>query len=95
MRRTARDKTPPRRWQRQEAKARFSEVFQLAHSRGPQWVTRHGKDAVVIVPAEQFQQLTGRSRRRRSLVRLLAESPLARFGVKLERQPDYGRPVEL
>ncbi len=67
----------------------------MAHSRGPQLITRHGKEAVVVLPAEQFEQLLGRSRRPQSLVEMMARSPLARYGVKLEREPDYGRPVEL
>lgn len=82
-------------WQLQTAKARFSELFRLALSQGPQWVTRHGKESVVVVPAEQFRQLTARSRQPRSLVKFFAESPLARALLQLERQRDYGRAVDL
>ena len=35
-------------WQLQEAKAKFSELVQKAIDEGPQTVTRHGKDAVVV-----------------------------------------------
>ena len=45
-------------WQLQTAKARFSEVFRLARSKGPQWITRQGKEAVVVLPAEEFERLT-------------------------------------
>ena len=83
------------RWQLQTAKARFSEVFRLARSQGPQWVTRQGKEAVVILPAEEFEQLVGRARQPRSLVKFFATSPLARAGVDMSRARDYGRPVEL
>src|SRR6266481_3651302 len=62
-------------WQLQEAKARFSEVFTLARSRGPQRVTRHGKEAVVILTAEEFERLMGRSRQPGSLVEFLSASP--------------------
>jgi len=84
-----------RDWQLQDAKARFSEVFRLALSQGPQRITRHGKEAVVVVPAEQFEQLTRRTRQPRSLVEFFARSPLAGAGLDLERKPDYGRPVDL
>jgi antitoxin Phd len=87
---------PPHRgdWQLQDAKARFSEVFQLARSRGPQRITRHGKEAVIVVPAEEFERLSGRSRQV-GLVEFFAESPLAGSGIKLDRVTDYGRPVDL
>ena len=81
-------------WQLQDAKARFSEVFQLARSRGPQRITRHGKEAVVVVPAEEFERLSGRSRQG-GLVEFFAKSPLAGSGIKLERMTDFGRPVDL
>ena len=83
------------RWQLQTAKARFSEVFRRARAEGPQYVTRQGKDAVVIVPAEEFERLTGRTRKPRSLVAFFAESPLAGADLKLERKADLGRKVDL
>ena len=47
------------RWRLQDAKARFSELVRLAHSEGPQHVTLHGRDAVVVVDAEEFLRLKG------------------------------------
>ncbi len=44
-------------WQLQEAKQRFSEVVRLAIEDGPQTVTRHGREAVVIVKADDFRRL--------------------------------------
>jgi antitoxin Phd len=84
-----------RRWQLQTAKAQFSEVFRRARSEGPQYVTRQGKEAVVIVPAEEFERLTERARQPRSLAQFFAESPLAKAGLNLDRKLDYGRKVEL
>ena len=37
-----------------QAKAKFSEVIDLAQSRGPQTVTRNGRTAVVIVAAKRM-----------------------------------------
>ena len=46
-------------WQVQEAKQRFSELVQRALDEGPQFVTRRGKDAVVIVAADEYRRLAG------------------------------------
>lgn len=96
--RAARHKDKPaarRRWQLQTAKAQFSELFRRARSEGPQWVTRQDKEAVVVLPAEEFERLQARSRQPQSLVQFFAESPLAKVTLDLERRPDYGRVVEL
>jgi prevent-host-death family protein len=79
----------------QTAKARFSELFDRARSEGPQVVTRHGKEQVVVLPAEQFEQLTKRSRQPGSLVRFFAESPLAGLDLDLRRSKDPGRKIKL
>ena len=82
-------------WQLQTAKARFSELFRLARTEGPQVVTRQGKEQVVILPAEQFAQLTKRVRQPKSLVRFFAESPLAHVMLDLSRDLDTGRETKL
>jgi prevent-host-death family protein len=87
--------TTKQAWQLQTAKARFSELFQKARAEGPQWVTRQGKDAVVVVAAEEFQQLKARSKQPESLVEFFARSPLAGSNLDLERTPDYGREIDL
>src|SRR6266853_196253 len=84
-----------RSWQLQTAKARFSEVFRRARSEGPQWITRQDREAVVMLPAEEFERLTGRAKQPRSLARFFANSPLAKVPLDLERMPDYGRMVDL
>jgi antitoxin Phd len=83
------------RWQLQTAKAQFSEVVRRAQAEGPQYVTRQGKDAVVVLPAEEFERLTARTRQPESLVKFFAQSPLAEAGLDLKRKPDYGRDIEL
>jgi antitoxin Phd len=82
-------------WQLQTAKARFSEVFQLARSQGPQVITRQGKDAVVMLPIEQFDRLVVRARQPESLVKFFRESPLVGLELDLERDKDTGRDIEL
>jgi prevent-host-death family protein len=48
-----------RRWALQDAKARFSELVRLASAEGPQHVTLHDRDAVVVVDAAEFRRLKG------------------------------------
>lgn len=81
-------------WQLQNAKARFSELFRRARRDGPQWVTRQGKEAVVVLPAEEFERLARRARQPESLVEFFARSPLANSGITLERDADRGREIE-
>ena len=70
------------RWRLQDAKARLSEVVRRAQQRGPQRVTLHGRDAVVVVRADEFDRMQ-RPVSGRDLVRALASSPLA--DVSIER----------
>lgn len=62
------------RWRLQDAKARFSELVRLAHSDGPQHVTLHGRDAVVVIDAGEFQRLKGQ-RMGQLLIDALQASP--------------------
>jgi antitoxin Phd len=41
-------------WELQDAKARFSEVVDRALREGPQVVTRHGENAIVIAAYRDF-----------------------------------------
>ena len=82
-------------WQLQTAKARFSELFRRARTEGPQIVTRQGKEQVVVLPVEQFAQLTKRVRQPKSLVKFFAESPLSDIKLDLRRDVDSGREIKL
>jgi prevent-host-death family protein len=82
-------------WQVQTAKARFSEVFRLARTEGPQRVTRQGKEGVVIISDELYQRLTVTSRQPKSLVQFFRESPLVGVKLDLDRDKDTGRDIAL
>lgn len=73
---------PRHRWRLQDAKARFSEVVRLARDSGPQRVTLHGRDAVVVVSAETWDRERQHHSGKR-LIDALAVSPLA--DLDLER----------
>jgi prevent-host-death family protein len=72
----------PGRWRLQDAKAQFSELVRRAREKGPQRVTVHGKDAVVVVDAAEWDRLK-KPVSGRDLVDALASSPLR--DVPIER----------
>lgn len=82
-------------WQLQTAKAQFSELFRRARAEGPQYVTKAGKEAVVVLPAEQFEDLVARRRQPKSLLDFFRASPLVGADVDFEREADFGREFEL
>ncbi len=82
-------------WQLQTAKAQFSELFRRARTEGPQYVTKSGKESVVVIPAEQFEELIARRRQPKSLLEFFRTSPLVDAGVDFDREPDYGRDIDL
>ena len=68
----------------QDAKAQFSELVRRAREKGPQRVTVHGKDAVVVVDAQEWDRIK-KPVSGRDLVDALANSPLR--NVTIERLP--------
>jgi prevent-host-death family protein len=47
-----------RTWQLQEAKNKLSKVVDDAISQGPQVITRHGVEVVIVIAYEQFRKMT-------------------------------------
>ncbi len=79
-------------WTVAEAKAKFSELIDRARSGGPQLVTRHGRTAVVVVAAEEWERKTKRAG---TLADFLAVSPLRGSGLKVPRVKGGPRRVNL
>jgi antitoxin Phd len=78
-------------WQLQTAKQRFSELVERARREGPQVVTKHGREAVVVVSAEEYRRL---QEPRGDLIAFLRSAP--DFDIlDLRRTEDYGRDPEL
>lgn len=61
-------------WPLQDAKARFSELVRRVRSEGPQHVTVHGRDEVVVIAAEEFRRLKGGATGR-ALIEAMQSSP--------------------
>ncbi len=79
-------------WKLEDAKNQFSRVVREALAGRPQRVTRGGRDAVVVVAAEEYARLT---QPERGLIDFLDASPLAHVELDLERPRDTGRDVDL
>lgn len=85
---------PGSRWRLQDAKARFSELVRMAHSNGPQHVTLHGRDAVVVVDAGEFNRLRG-ARTGELLIEALQASPHRQIEIEPRRSAMPVRVVKL
>jgi prevent-host-death family protein len=79
-------------WTLAEAKAKFSELVDRARSDGPQIVTRHGRAAVVVVAAEEWER---KAKRVGNLAEFLAASPLRGSGLEATRIQDAPRKIDL
>lgn len=49
-------------WPVQDAKARFSEFLEASLSEGPQIVSRRGVEAAVLIPIQEWRNLSERAR---------------------------------
>lgn len=53
------ERGPGMDWQLQDAKSRFSEMVRRTLEEGPQKITRHGEEVVVVIAADEFYRLAG------------------------------------
>lgn len=81
-------------WQLQEAKQRFSELVRRAEREGPQVVTRHGEEVVVVVPAEEYRRMSGLGEKKMDFKEFLMSAPDLSV-LDLERPREMPRDVEL
>ena len=79
-------------WQLQEAKNRFSEVVKKALEEGPQTVTRHGEEIVVILSKAEYNRLV---KSQTSLLEFFRQSPMVGIELDLERDQSLPRDVDL
>lgn len=82
------------RWALQDAKARFSEVVRKAKTEGPQRITVHGREEVVVVSVEEYRRAMGEATGQ-ALVELLQDSPLREVNFDRARIRSRVRGVEL
>ena len=79
-------------WQLQEAKNKFSQVVNEALDKGPQVVTRRGKEIVVILSREDYGRL---KKSQSGVVEFFQSSPLVGVELDLERDKTHPREVTL
>lgn len=80
-------------WKLEDAKARFSELVRRARSEGPQRVTVRGRDAVVVIAAEEFDRSQPQAAQPVPFVAFMESLDVD--GLDLTREPDFGRDVNL
>ena len=80
-------------WGVAEAKAKFSELMEKAQTDGPQYVTKNGRQAVVIVSADDWG---AKQKPAKSFVDVLLAGPRILTDEEAEtlfrRDKDFGRP---
>ncbi len=79
-------------WQLQDAKSKFSQLVKNAMRNEPQFVTKHGNKAVVIISFEEYEKIT---KPKTDLVTFLRNSPLMEARLDISRSRDYPRDIEL
>lgn len=75
---------PPAHWLLQDAKARFSELVRRVRGEGPQHVTVHGRDEVVVISAEEYRRLKG-DRTGAALIAVMRDSPHRDIAIEPKR----------
>lgn len=86
------ERTPPRQWQLQEAKQRFSELVKRAQRDGPQVVTRHGDAVVVVMDINEYRHL---AEPKPSFKEFLLSGPKFDVDLEIERPLEYPREIDL
>ena len=69
-------------WQLQEAKNKFSEVVEEAVKYGPQVITKHGVETVIVLSYREYRQM---ALNQKKLSDFFRESPLAEVDIDLSR----------
>ena len=77
-------------WQLQTAKQKLSEVVDRAVNEGPQTISRHGRETVVVVAVRDYRRLTGDD----GFKEYLVCGPTLE-GLDLERSYNLPRPAGL
>ncbi len=69
-------------WQLQDAKNRFSQVVEQALQQGPQIITRHGVEAVIVLSYHEYRLMRLRQNK---LSEFFRQSPLTGVSLDLTR----------
>lgn len=78
-------------WPVQEAKARFSELLDVAATEGPQVVTKRGREAAVVISIDEWRRMQQNARP--SLKQLLLSDDARTDSLVPERGRAHRRPI--
>jgi prevent-host-death family protein len=78
-------------WQVQTAKQRFSELVERAVNEGPQIVTKHGRETVVVIDIEEYRRLRGEPMDFKEFLLSIPRTD----DLEIERSKDVGREIDL
>jgi prevent-host-death family protein len=81
-----------RKWQVQEAKAKFSQLIKEASSSGYQTITKNGEPVAYIVSKEEFDQYI---KPKKNLLDVFDECPYPDVDIEIERSKDTIRDIDL
>jgi antitoxin Phd len=79
-------------WQLQEAKNKFSKLVEKAKYEGPQFVTKHGKESVVVLSVEEYRSII---KPKSNLLQFIQASPLSKTSINFDRDKSLTRDIEL
>ena len=79
-------------WQLQEAKNKFSKLVEKAQHEGPQFVTKHGKESVVVLSVEEYKKIL---KPKSNLFQFIQTSPLSKTLINIDRDKSLARDIEL
>jgi antitoxin Phd len=78
-------------WQLQDAKNKFSNLVEKAKHEGPQFVTKHGKESVVVLSVEDYKKIF---KPQTNLLQFFQGSPLTGCSLKIKRDKSLSREIE-
>ena len=78
-------------WQVQTAKQRFSELVERAVNEGPQIVTKHGRDTVVVLDIAEYRRLRGEPMNFKEFLLSIPKGD----DLEIERSKDPPREIDL
>ena len=79
-------------WQLQDAKNKFSNLVDKAQHNGPQIVTKHGKETVVVLSIDEYKKLI---KPKTNLIKFFQSSPLVKEDLDFTRSKETPRNIEL
>ena len=79
-------------WQLQDAKNKFSNLVDKAQNFGPQIVTKHGEEAVVVLSISEYKKLV---KPKINIIKFFQKSPLSDIDIDFKREKELPREITL